>query len=65
MTDTSKITRVEVINHGAPLNLIPANRESFGMILVTWDCSVDLSLQDNGRTLKVFLGPRQPEGKDA
>jgi hypothetical protein len=54
--DTSKVTRVEVINHGAPLDYV-GTIDTFGRLLGTWNCSVELSLQDGGRTLNVFLDP--------
>jgi len=44
-----KVTRVEVIDHGE-------NSKTFGRAYVNMDCStVELSLQDDGRTLKIFL----------
>lgn len=49
MSDTSKVTRVEVIDHRAELG-----REA-GRVYVVWDCKVELSYQDGGRTLKVFV----------
>jgi hypothetical protein len=48
--NTSKVTRVEVINH-------QDNDPSFGRAFVKHDCKeVELSLQDDGRTLKIFIG---------
>lgn len=51
--DTSKINRVEVINHTRTLE------EGGGRVYVYWDTKdnsdVELSLQDNGCTLKVFI----------
>lgn len=51
--DTSKVTRVEIIDHTKPLEegggrqvIVPANSID--------DLKVKLSLQDDGRTLKVF-----------
>lgn len=43
--DTSKVTRVEVIEHT-------------GRTVVRRPVSVQLSLQDDGRTLKVFIDPK-------
>ena len=40
--NTSKITRVEVV-------------DETGRVYSKWDCSVELSYQDDGRTLKVFV----------
>jgi hypothetical protein len=57
--DTSKVTRVEVINHGAALDYV-GTVDTFGRLLGTWNCSVELSLQDGDRTLKVFLDPPRP-----
>jgi len=52
-SDMTKVTRVELIDHryGSP---------SFGRVFVAWDVSAELSLQDDGRTLKVFV--RRPHG---
>jgi hypothetical protein len=44
------VTRFEVINHRAPGTPGPRGR-----VYVEYDCSVELSLQDAGRTLKVFI----------
>lgn len=44
--DTKKITRFEVIDHTS---------EKLGRILVKYDIKVDISIQDDGRTMKVFL----------
>lgn len=40
--DTKKITRIEVIDKD-------------GRQFARWNCSVVTSIQDNGRTLKLFL----------
>lgn len=45
MTNTSKVTRFEVITEE-------------GRVYVRYGVNVDLSLQDDGRTLKVFLNER-------
>lgn len=42
------ITRVEVIDEN-------------GRSYTKWNCSVELSYQDNGRTLKLFLTPKTKE----
>jgi len=51
--DTSKINRVEVINHTKPLE------EGGGRAYVYWDTKnkskVELSVQDDSRTLKIFI----------
>lgn len=44
--DTSQVTRVEVI-------------AGTGRLLVRYDVRAELSLQDDGRTLKVFLTDRE------
>jgi hypothetical protein len=49
--DFSKVTRFEVINHaGRVLEVFPQPRS-----LVAYRVSVELSLEDDDRTLKVFL----------
>lgn len=40
--DNSKVTRLEVIDEK-------------GRLLTKWDCSVELSYQDDNRTLKIFV----------
>ena len=40
----SKVTRVEVVDES-------------GRVYSQWDCSVELSYQDDNRTLKVFVKP--------
>ena len=42
--DTSKVTRFEVIDEN-------------GRVYTSKDCKVELSYQDDGRTLKVFIKP--------
>ena len=44
--DTTKITRFEVIDCG---------QEKRGRIIVEYDKKVEISIQDDGRTMKVFL----------
>ena len=54
--DTSKITRFEVID-----SRIPYSRESEkgNRVIVEYGVSLDISLQDKGQTLKVFLKNRK------
>lgn len=53
--DTSKVTRVEVIDHTKPFE------QGGGRTYVFWptnsidDLRVSISLQDDGQTLKVFI----------
>ena len=44
MDDASKVTRFEVI-------------DTNGRVYQKWNCNVELSYQDDGRTLKVFIKP--------
>jgi len=44
--ETDKVTRFEVIDHTS---------EMLGRILVRYGVSVEVSIQDDGRTMKVFL----------
>jgi hypothetical protein len=45
--NTSKVNRVEVIQHSDPYN---------GRAYTNYDCKdVEIEFQDNGRTLKIFL----------
>jgi hypothetical protein len=45
--DTSKVTRVEVINH---------QDEPLGRVFTKYNCKdVELQLQDEGKTLKIFF----------
>lgn len=57
--DESKITRIEVINHAD--NDMPAGR-----ILVLYKDindfhTMDISMQDDGRTMKIFLNAKPKE----
>lgn len=52
--DTSKVTRVEVIEHTKSIE------KGGGRAYVFWEekANVELSLQDNGRTLKIFISDK-------
>ena len=54
---TAAVTRLEVIDHRPPTAFLPRGR-----ILTEYNVAVSLSYQDDGRTLKVFIGlpPRTP-----
>lgn len=46
---TDKVTRVEVIDHSA-------DASPFGRAFTKWNCkTVDLQLQDDNKTLKIFI----------
>ena len=47
--NTSKVARIEVIDHSTG---------GKGRILVVYDKSVYMQLQDDDRTLKIFLGDK-------
>jgi hypothetical protein len=52
--DETKITRLEVINHSSDIN------NPIGRILTLYKelddfNSIEISIQDNGRTMKIFL----------
>lgn len=47
--ETTKVTRFEVIDHTKDVT------QGGGKVLVQYDVKIELSLQDDGRTLKVFL----------
>lgn len=49
MSDLSKVTRFEVIDH------THTDPESNGRILVRYGVKVEADLQDDGKTLKIFL----------
>ena len=60
--ETRKVTRFEVINHTRPTNkVIIGDPRTNQRVLVTHDIKVTLMLQDDGRTLKVFLDDRSDE----
>ena len=46
---TEKITRVELIDN------TKSYTEGGGRLFSLWDCECEISLQDDGRTLKVFI----------
>lgn len=50
--DTSKVTRFELIDHRLPLGVTGVQT---GRIVGMHGCKVELSLQDDGKTLKVFV----------
>lgn len=54
---TTKVTRFEVIDHTRSLE------DGGGRVFVKREenMTVELSLQDDGRTLKVFLSPKKSE----
>lgn len=52
MADTSKVTRFEVIDEN-------------GRAYTTKDCKVELSYQDDGRTLKVFIKPLDKQDNES
>jgi len=45
--NTEKVTRFEVISY--------LSREEAGRLIVRYNVDIELSLQDDGRTLKVFM----------
>lgn len=49
--DESKITRFEVIDHRK-------KAKPHGRIFTAWDIKVELAIQDNQRTLKVFINDK-------
>ena len=51
------VTRLEVIDHRVPMD-DPLNIA--GRVFGAHNCQITLSLQDNGRTLKVFVDDRKP-----
>jgi len=57
--NTNKVNRVEVIDH----TKIAKEFGEFGRVFTKWedDIEVEISMQDNDRTLKVFIKDR--EGK--
>ena len=50
--DTEKVTRVELIDHRN-------ESKAFGRAFVAWDVSANMSIQDQGRTMKVFVTDRR------
>ena len=56
----SKIDRLEVIDHTHGRGSVTRNPESARAIVAT-GVNVELSLQDDGHTLKIFLSP--PKGE--
>ncbi len=62
--DTSEVTRIEVIDHRTSITpnkgATSAVLEPRGRVFVRWDPDIktEVSLQDNRRTLKVFITDR-------
>ena len=55
--DTAKVTRVEVINHYS-------GQGRYMVFGPTPDARVEAQLQDDGRTLKIFILDREKREKD-
>jgi hypothetical protein len=53
--DDTKLTRVEVINHASVKNGYPIGRMLTVYKLLGDFTNVELSVQDDGKTLKIFL----------
>lgn len=51
---SSKVTRFEVIDLRASLPV-----GEIGRVFTAWNCNIELSYQDDGRTLKVFVNDRE------
>lgn len=49
--NTDNVTRLEIIDHTRPLE------DGGGRTVISWDekKKIELSLQDDGRTLKIFI----------
>lgn len=56
--NTDQVTRLEVIDH----TVAAQNAGLAGRVLLRRDVKVTLSLQDDGRTLKVFFDSPDQEG---
>lgn len=54
--DTSKVTSFEVIDHRAAA----FEAGLAGRAMVKYDVKIELSLQDDGKTLKVFMDDPEP-----
>jgi hypothetical protein len=61
METIEKVTRFEVIDHRP--RTIEAGEQTYtgpaGRVFVALDCEVTVALQDDGRTLKVFVNASQ------
>lgn len=53
--DLSKVTRFEVVDHTGENTDMIENYEGLALVYRQLGVSAELSLQDDGRTLKVFL----------
>jgi hypothetical protein len=51
---TKNVTRITVVNHSTP----HGDHEKRGRVFEKWDIQIELSVQDGGRTLKVFIDDR-------
>ena len=47
-TNVKKLTRITVIDHRSGI-------KSRGRVYEVWDCKLTLDVQDEGRTLKIFI----------
>lgn len=55
IVDTSKVTRFEVIDHTGTIDDNP----NFGRVFVKNNVGIETHIQDDGKTLKVFLNDRK------
>lgn len=53
--DVSEVSRFEVIDHRGLAGKVFVGSKPGGRMLLAYDVEVELSLQDEGQTLKVFL----------
>lgn len=49
--NVDNITRITVVDHRA-------GAQPFGRVFEAWDINLDISIQDGGRTLKLFVNDR-------
>lgn len=58
MPPGENVTRFEVIDHRTPLVGEPGT--GYGRVFSARGCKIELSYQDDGKTLKVFVDGKRP-----
>jgi hypothetical protein len=54
--ELKKVTRVVVVDHAQSVTQVKHTPQIFGRVYEKWGIRASLSLQDDGRTLKIFVG---------
>ncbi len=62
-SEAEGVTRFEVIDHRNPKERT-ATEAALARVFVAYDCKVMFSIQDDGRTLKIFVNDQDKDDED-